>query len=157
MSEEWKTIPGLEDYLISSNGRVKSYRNGKEKILKGSISVSGYKQYQLNGRTYGAHQIVAMAYLDYTPCGMSIVVDHIDTNKLNNNVSNLRLLSHRDNVHRFRKNRCSIFKGIYFHFGNTKYVARIYINKKMKYLGSFDCHIKAHLEYLKAIKNLEKL
>jgi hypothetical protein len=153
--EQWKTIPDFEDYEISNNGQVKSYRNGKETILKGSISVNGYKQYQMNGRTYGAHQIVAMAFLGYTPCGMDIVVDHIDANKLNNHVSNLRLLSNRDNVHRNRKNRASIFKGIYFHFGNTKYVARIYVNKKMKYLGSFDCHIKAHLAYLKAVKTLE--
>lgn len=155
MQEEWKTIEGFEDYLISSKGRVKSFKRGKEKVLKGAKSVNGYQNFTIDKRPYGAHQLVAMAFLNYVPCGLKIVVDHIDENKQNNQVSNLRLVSNRTNVHNKRTNRSSMFKGVYFHFDNSKYVARICMNGKSKYLGAFECHIRAHLEYLKWYKIVE--
>ena len=34
MQEEWRPIDGYEDYLISNLGRVKSFKQGKEMILK---------------------------------------------------------------------------------------------------------------------------
>ena len=41
--ENWKAIAGYEGlYWISDQGRVKSFRHGKEKILKSWKLTSGY-------------------------------------------------------------------------------------------------------------------
>lgn len=40
--EEWKTIENYPDYMVSSIGRVKSFKNGKEKLLKTSADKDGY-------------------------------------------------------------------------------------------------------------------
>jgi hypothetical protein len=150
MQEQWKTIEGFEEYLISNNGKVKSYRKGKEVILKGSISVKGYKQFQVNGRTYGGHVLVAMAFLGHKPNKMNIVVDHIDNDRQNNDFSNLQLITQRSNSHRLQENYQSRFKGVCV--AGKKWRSRIYINGKQKFLGSFNCEFRAHLEYLKAVK-----
>jgi hypothetical protein len=152
MQEQWKTIEGFEDYKISNYGKVKSYRKGKEVILKGSISVKGYKQFQVNGRTYGGHVLVAMAFLGHKPNKMNIVVDHIDNNRQNNDFSNLQLITQRSNSHRLQERYLSKFKGVCV--AGKKWRSRIYINGKQKFLGSFNCEFRAHLEYLKAVKCL---
>ena len=150
-----KQVPGHPLYEVSDNGMVFSNRSGTRLQMKGVKSVNGYQNFTIDKRTYGVHQLVAMAFLNHVPCGLKIVVDHIDENKQNNHVSNLRLFSNRTNVHNKRTNRSSMFKGVYFHFYNSKYVAQICLNGKSKYLGAFECHIKAHLEYLKAYKIVE--
>lgn len=153
MQEQWKTIKGFEYYSISNYGQVKSYRTDKEKILKGSVSVKGYKQFEVNGRTYGGHVLVAMAFLGHKPDKMNIVVDHIDNNRLNNDISNLQLISQRSNSHRLQERYQSKFKGVCV--ARKKWRSRIYINGKQKFLGSFNCEFKAHVEYLKAVKSIE--
>jgi hypothetical protein len=147
--EQWKTIEGFEDYLISSKGRVKRF--GIE--LNGSTSNKGYKQFHVNGRTYGGHVLVAMAFLGHKPSGMNTVVDHKDNNRQNNDLSNLQLITQRSNSHRLRDAYKSKFKGVCV--GGNRWRSRIYINGKQKFLGYFNCEFKAHLAYLKAVKSLE--
>ena len=47
MNEIWKTIKGFEDYEISSLGRVKSLKFGKEKIMIKSVNRQGYLHVRL--------------------------------------------------------------------------------------------------------------
>ena len=49
MEEVWKDID--EYYQVSTLGRVKSTKKGKEKILKGYINNYGYVTLTLNGKT----------------------------------------------------------------------------------------------------------
>jgi hypothetical protein len=83
---------------------------------------------------------------------MNIVVDHIDNNRQNNDFSNLQLITQRSNSHRLQERYLSKFKGVCV--AGKKWRSRIYINGKQKFLGSFNCEFKAHLEYLKAVKCL---
>jgi len=99
MLEEWRPIAGYEGlYEVSNMGRVRSITRYK-KVIKPTITNSGYYQYQLwhNGtyRTGLAHRLVAKAFVpnpDNKP-----VVNHIDENKLNNFVSNLEWVTHVEN------------------------------------------------------------
>ena len=116
----WKVIPGFEGlYEVSDCGRVRSldrvviHKNGRQQPVKGKLfnlnSDGRYYKVELKGKTYGIHQLVAMAFLDHKPCGHKIQVDHIDENKLNNHISNLQLVSASENqlksvIHR-RKNK----------------------------------------------------
>ena len=42
MQEVWKNISGFDDYMVSNLGRVKSFKQNKETILKGHIGLDGY-------------------------------------------------------------------------------------------------------------------
>jgi hypothetical protein len=154
--EKWKTIEDFEDYLISSKGRVKSFKYGKEKILKGSISPQGYLQFQINKRTYTAQQLVAIVFLNHIPCRLKYVIDHIDMNTLNNDISNLRIVTNRFNSFRNRNNCTSEYKGVFYNKQKEKYIAKIEIKGKRYNLGTFYNEIKASEQYQKAVSLIEK-
>jgi hypothetical protein len=94
MTEEYKLC--FDNYKISNLGNIK---NG-DKLLKGSIQNRGYRYIQLNrgGQRNNIliHHLVAKYFISDRPDNM--VIDHIDRNKLNNNVSNLRYISQKENM-----------------------------------------------------------
>lgn len=92
----WK--PGVvEGYLVSPTGRVWSEKVQRE-VLPG-VNLPGYKYFNLrvNGKTkpYALHRLVAETYLG--EIGEDMVVDHVDGNKFNNEVTNLRIISRSHN------------------------------------------------------------
>ena len=101
-TEIWKSIADYEGlYEVSSLGRVKSLKFGKEKILKPQKDGSGYLQVQLwrNGKmkAFKVHRLVAEAFLP-NPLGLP-EINHKDEVKTNNIVSNLEWASRWDNMH----------------------------------------------------------
>lgn len=93
-----KLIPNFENYEICDNGDV--YNLTTAKILKGSIGENGYKYYRLSKdgkkKMFYAHRLVAEAFID-NPTDLP-VVNHIDGNKLNNNINNLEWTTYSDNT-----------------------------------------------------------
>lgn len=91
--EEWKIA--VNDYEVSNQGNV---RRGN-KILKCSVMNCGYKYFQLvenyKRTNHLIHHLVAKCFIGERPDGL--VIDHIDQNKLNNNVENLRYVSQQVN------------------------------------------------------------
>jgi hypothetical protein len=85
--EEWKTISGYPNYQISNQGRVK---NMKYDRIIGTRSTTGYACVQLGrcSQKKYIHRLVADAFIPKIPGKDS--VDHIDRNRLNNNINNLR-------------------------------------------------------------------
>ncbi len=113
--EVWKDIPGYEGfYQASSMGRVKSLcrksktrsiRIVKERFLKFYKNKRGYWCVTLNkfstSKNYRVHQLVAMAFLNHKPCGLALVVDHVDLNKTNNKLENLEIVTSLENTRRY--------------------------------------------------------
>lgn len=101
--EEWKDICGYNGmYQISTLGRIRStnyLRTGKTKILKQATNNCGYKYVVLREcgkkKNLYIHRLVASAFIDNTENLPE--VDHIDTSKTNNVVTNLRWVSHEEN------------------------------------------------------------
>lgn len=95
----WKPIDGYEGlYEVSSDGRVRSlYRYKKE--LKPNIGRGGYYYIQLwnkgKGKCVSIHRLVAEAFCDNPK--RKPFVNHIDENKLNNNIENLEWVTHKEN------------------------------------------------------------
>lgn len=98
--ETWKPVVGYEElYEVSDQGRVRSLKFGKEKILKpwkdrgGYLKVSlckdGHKKYLF------VHRLVADAFIQ-NPNNLK-TVNHKDEVKTNNVASNLEWMSQKDN------------------------------------------------------------
>lgn len=90
--EEWRDIKGYEgDYQVSSYGRIKSLKWGKEKILKLRKDKKGYTVVTLskNSKTIlkKVHRLVAETFMP-NPNNYP-QVNHKDENKSNNNINNL--------------------------------------------------------------------
>jgi hypothetical protein len=168
MKEVWKNIKEFDGYQISSMGNVKSLsriilKNGKypsltkEKILKPKISNVGYQEVNLskNGKTYmrSIHQLIAVEFLNHTPCGLKLVINHIDYNKLNNNIFNLEIVTNRENSYHKHKNVSSQFIGVHFDRKRKKWISKIWIANQRIYLGSFDKEESAGEAYIKALNN----
>lgn len=113
MNEEvWKDIKGYEGlYQISNYGRVKSLERLikkfcgnytiKEKILKQSKNADGYLQVSLFqkknvSKTYRVHRLVAEAFISNHE--NKSIVDHINGERTDNRVENLRWVSQKENI-----------------------------------------------------------
>lgn len=96
LNEIWANIHNYEDYQISNLGRVRSYKNGKEKLIKGWIQNTGYLTVSLNNKKYSVHRLVAETFIHKLK-GKNYV-NHIDGNKLNNNVNNLEWCTLQENI-----------------------------------------------------------
>lgn len=162
--EVWKDIIGYEGfYQISNLGKIKSLdkissigRRVKGKVLKLQINSAGYYSISLcknrNVCTKMVHQLVAIMFLKHTPNRLNLVVNHIDFNKLNNTVSNLEIITNRDNTNKLHIKTSSSFVGVSWNKEINKWQAQIFINRKQKYLGSFVSEIEAYNEYQKVLE-----
>lgn len=86
------------NYRITEDGRVYSKKN--KRFLKGHMC-NGYKVIFINGKTYAVHRLVAMTF--HHTDDYSLIVDHIDTNPLNNHKDNLQWLTQKENINRNNK------------------------------------------------------
>lgn len=165
--EIYKSVLGYEGiYEVSNLGNVKSLSRTilvqgknpyitKERILKPGINTKGYYVVVLcngNQKTRKVHQLVAEAFLNHVPCGMKLVVDHKDGNKLNNEESNLQILTNRQNLSKGTPNKTSKYIGVHLSKHGT-YRASIQINGKDMALGSFKTEEEARDAYLNKLKN----
>ena len=160
-NEIWKDIIGYENlYQISNYGNIKSINKGRfyNKNLKCQKNHKGYLTITLTKNNYRKnfkiHQLVAISFLNHTPCGMKKVIDHIDNNKLNNSVKNLQITDCHKN-HYFVKNNIKKSKYKWIYYENNKWRVRIYTKDKRINLGVFDTEIEA-IEKLKNHLNSAK-
>lgn len=80
-------------------------------------------------------------------------VDHIDGNGLNNQQSNLRICSQRQNSQNARKRNMkatSKYKGVHWCRRDSKWVARIVVDSKIVFLGHFSSEFAGAQAYNKA-------
>lgn len=179
MMEEWMPIKGYEGlYEISNLGNVKSLERDinstwgtqnvkikrKERILKYGYDSSGYAQVKLcnndKGRTMLVHHLVWDAFGNGERNGRKIQIDHIDGNKKNPSIQNLRLATNRQNVTNYvsNKKKSGLPTGVSYDPARinqiNKYGARIKIGNKNKYLGRFPTVELASKAYQKALMTL---
>ena len=167
MTEEYRDIIGYEGiYQISNEGNLKSLKWNKSKILKKHIDNNGYysSNLTLNNKykTFRLHMLVAKAFLNHTPDGTTkLVVNHIDGNKLNNNINNLEVVTHRENITTCSKTRgnnfSSNYKGVSYYKPTGKWKATVTFNKKSIHLGYFYNELDAHLAFLEKFNELNKI
>jgi hypothetical protein len=150
--EEWKPIEGYEDYQISNLGRVKSLKNNNELIMKQSKTRLGYVRVWLYTnccrKEKQLHRLIASTFIpnpDNKP-----EVDHINRQKDDNRIENLRWVSRSDNcINVIARNKLNQ-KNIYLTKDDT-YNVQIYRNDKRvldKTYKTFEEAVNARNDFL---------
>ena len=129
--EEWKEIEGFNGmYLISNKGRVKSYKQRKEKILTTHKTHGNYIIVDLSSKgkskSYRLHRLVAKAFIPNVDDKPD--VNHIDGDKSNNCSENLEWCTKSENMQHASRT------GLFIPYNKGKYGKDCHSSKKVAML-----------------------
>lgn len=154
--EIWKAIPGYEGmYEASTLGNIRSLRRVVNRITKPSVVLSpclrnDYLRVRLfkdrdNAKMFVVHRLVMLTFEGDS----DLTVDHINGNKSDNRLSNLRYCSHRDNcIHaRSKMKHSSKYVGVSWDSRRENWRAVIHVNNKFVQLGAFNSEELAKSAY----------
>ncbi len=81
-------------------------------------------------------------------------IDHIDRNKLNNKIENLREVTKSENMANRKKHKTnkSGYKGVAYHKASKKWRASVRINKKDVWIGCYKTPELAYFHYCEFVK-----
>ncbi len=115
------------------------------------VTEDGYLRFSVGGILYRAHRLAWLYVHGRFPSG---AIDHIDGDRLNNRIANLRectLSENAQNAPRHaRADSKHGFRGVSFQSQKGKWQARIMVNGRSKSCGLFNTPEEAHEAYLKA-------
>ena len=143
----------FSDHLEYKDGLLfwKTRKQGRPlSKIAGSVGAGGYLKVNFFGRNYLSHRIIYEMHKGKIPTGM--FVDHIDRNRKNNKIENLRLATKKEN----NRNNSAIG----FSFVKDKkqikkpWQARIRFENKLNHLGYYETIVDARAAYLRARKQL---
>lgn len=120
-------------------------RSGK---IAGNLDKSGYIKLTIDGRTIRAHRVAWYLFYNEDPNGY---IDHINGNRSDNKITNLRICDFRANNTNDDRHRDGWLPGTKKH-PNNKWEASIMIGKKRHYLGFYDTQEEAHRAYASVFK-----
>ena len=160
VKSDFKLIPGTNGfYLISKTSIIYSLK--RNRILTKTLNNKGYFTIRLyidnKWRNVKVSVLMAITYLDHKPDKTTkIVVDHIDNIKINDILSNLQLISNRENCSKdkFRKNYTSKYIGVSWCDNIKKWRSVMHINGKNENFGYYNSEIEARNIYNKNLFNL---
>lgn len=114
---------------------------------------NGYLVISIYGDRYKAHRLAWMYVYGGFPPNL---IDHINGNKTDNRIANLRLADRSGNGQNMRKPKSNSPSGLIgaFRFKNDRWRSQIRANGKTIALGCFDTAEEAHQAYLKAKREL---
>jgi hypothetical protein len=103
----------------------------------GTLRSDGYIGIYIQKKYHWAHRIIWTIFNGEIP--EELFIDHIDGNRSNNLIENLRLCTTQENAYNRGKqsNNKSGYKGVSFHKQKQKWVAQIKLEGKNKFLGFF--------------------
>lgn len=116
----------------------------------GTLKTNGYLSICIDYRLYQAHRLAWLYFYGSEAIGY---VDHINGNRSDNRIANLRDVSQVVNMHNVylpNTNNRSGFRGVYWAADQQRFLARINICGKVKHIGSFLNPEDASRAYLEA-------
>ena len=120
------------------------------RAMKGSIAGSphgsGYLRVTINYKNYLLHRLAWFYVYKEWPN----VIDHINGDRKDNRIDNLRSTTHR--INSFNRHNYKGFKGVHWCNRSKRYIAKIQDGKYKTYIGAFKCPIEAENAYLEAKK-----
>ena len=140
-----RVIAFSDGSILRPGSRFKKCRELKSFGTKDRL---GYIRVGINGKTPRMQRIIAKAFLpDYDE---SMHVDHIDGNPSNNKLSNLRMVTCKDNLRASCKPRpkaSSQFRGVSKTTQTGCWLSQIYLDGKNCFIGNFANEVEAALSY----------
>jgi len=141
-------------HIDTETGIITKRKTGK---IMGYKNPRGYILFYFNNVKYYVHRIILTKYL-----GREIKegyhCDHINHNKSDNRISNLRELSNQENTQhqQLSSRNTSGFKGVCWQKDRKKWRARITLNKKELHIGYFDTKEEAYSAYKNKAQELNE-
>lgn len=104
--------------------------------IAGSINGNGYRHICIQGKTYKAHRLAWLYVFGKFPNNL---LDHINRNRSDNRLRNLREVGYSENNqnHEISKRNTSGITGVYWYKPSQKWCAKISSNNKLKHIGYF--------------------
>ena len=126
-------LKNLFDYVDGQLVAKTNCNKRKAGDVLGSAYEKGYVKGRVNQRLYRVHRLVFLYFHGFMPPQ----VDHIDGDRMNNKIDNLREATSTQNNQNRKATSSSGVKGVVWHKQSKKWVASICINRKSVHLGSF--------------------
>lgn len=126
--------------------RISSRSKGKPGSLVGWIERNGYRSFELKRKPYKCHRVAWLLHYGTWPSGQ---IDHINGDKLDNRIENLRDVTQNQNLYNkpSYRNSTSPFKGVSYRKDYKKWRAVIQKDGKTSRIGHYDCEKEAALAY----------
>jgi hypothetical protein len=126
----------LKEFVDYVDGKLIAKTNSKARKVGDALSSltdKGYLRASVGGKSYRVHRLVFLYQYGYMPTQ----VDHIDGDRMNNRIENLREATSSQNNQNRKATSSSGIKGVVWHKQSNKWVASICVNRKSAHLGSF--------------------
>lgn len=137
--------------LVTYKKLPKNFKRKRIGDVVGSIS-HGYIRTEINNKTYAMHNIVWLIHYGHFP---NQVIDHINGNKSDNRIENLRDCSRRDNSNNLEMHRLGHLPGTSFSKQHKKWASYINFKNKKIHLKLCKTQKEAHELYLKSKQIIE--
>lgn len=125
--------------------------NAKAGNRAGRLLRTGYRSVHVSGRRYQEHRLVYLWHHGFMPKQ----VDHINRDKSDNRIENLRAADHSNNqMNTDTRGSQSGLRGVRFVPKTGRWAARIYRNGKEIRIGTFATPEEASAAYKEAAKNM---
>lgn len=135
--EELKRVLDYDLTTGEFTWKVATGARAKVGTIAGSLSGNGYKQIRVNAKRYYNHRLVFLYLYGEIP----EQIDHINRNKLDNRLVNLRNCNTSENCMNksMQVNNTTGFRGISLHKSNKHYIAHVQENSKIlqKYFSTY--------------------
>ena len=132
----------LFHYEPSSGKLIRKVTTGNRALAGTEVacgaSKNKYKFVHHNKKAYCVHRICML--LAYGECPKNVQIDHINHNRGDNRLCNLRFVTNEENSknHSANKNNTSGITGVYYNKAKRKFQAYIMLNYRNKYIGRYD-------------------
>ena len=138
---------GIFTRLISIGKKVKAGQ------IAGFLD-NGYRAIAINNNKYYSHRLAWLYMYGELAQFPETIIDHIDGNRSNNKISNLRKVTHQQNMlnQKLRTTNKSGVKGVCWHKRDKKWYVRVMNEGLMKNIGYFDDLELAELAAIEARK-----
>lgn len=113
---------------------LRKFKGGTTREAGSKKSVEGYTRVSFNGREYPAHRLIWWLVYGSLP---SLFVDHVNGDKSDNRLSNLRLATDAENKRNVgkRSHNTSGYKGVSWDRANNRWLANASLNGRSVHLG----------------------
>lgn len=124
-----------------------SYMSVREGAKAGSLERNGYLKVVVGGLSYKAHRVAWLLANGQWPKGQ---IDHINGNRSDNRLVNLRDVDQCANQHNQHRRDTGKLVGAFFHKDSGKFQASIRHRGREHYLGLYETEREARAAYLAA-------